>query len=106
MKRLLKPLIYGMVACALAWVLVLSTGSCAGACGGTGPFWQLWMILVIPGAAIDESLGLQSDLAVYVFGSISFVLISGVLLDVTFRVIGKIKARFRAIDSTPSEKTE
>src|SRR5579862_6204333 len=101
MKRLLKPLIYGVLACAAAWVLALSTSS-FGPCNPDGPFAWLFMLLIFPGMA----LGFKDGFSIIVFGSVPFVLISGVLLDVTFRVIGKIRARFRAIDSSHAEKTE
>jgi hypothetical protein len=92
MKRLLKPLIYGIVACAVAWALALSTSS-FGPCNPDGPFAWLFMLLILP----SMLLGLKGGFLIIVFGSIPFVLISGVLFDVTFRVIGKLRARFRAI---------
>ena len=105
MKRLLKPLIYGVIVWAIAWALVLITNSGFGPCNPTGPFAWLLMLLLIPGMLIEESLGEDHDLIATVFASVVFIVISGVLLDVTFRVIGKIRARFSAIDSSTRRKS-
>ena len=61
MKRLLKPLIYGIVACAVAWALVVSTNSGFGPCNPTGPVWWILMLLVMPGAIVVEAIGLKND---------------------------------------------
>ncbi len=93
MKSFLRSICWGLITLTVSWLVVLITDSGFGPCGPSGPFWWLFIPLILPGGAIVEALGIESDwIAISVSGLI-YALITGLILEATIQLVKKKRRR-------------
>lgn len=90
MKPAIRITIYGLIAYAITWILVISTNSVATPCGPSGPFVILFVALNMTYGISTDFLGIKSEPFILSSSALVFIAISG---SVIYAILAALKPR-------------